>query len=90
MSKIKTREVIKGGIKVLNKGATALDKTKNNLVNIKEKSENAYDNYLYNDSNDYASQKVEKATDNLANKGIRQLERTGRKNVFPGKRQRTL
>ena len=85
MSKIKTREVIKGGIKVLNKGATALDKTKNNLVNIKEKSENAYNNYLYNDSNDYASQKVEKATDNLANKGIRQLERTGRKNVFQGK-----
>ena len=85
MSKIKTREVIKGGIKVLNKGATALDKTKNNLVNIKEKSENAYDNYLYNDSNDYASQKVEKATDNLANKGIRQLERTGRKNAFQSK-----
>lgn len=85
MSKIKTREVIKGGIKVLNKGATALDKTKNNLVNIKEKSENAYNNYLYNDSNDYASQKVEKATDNLANKGIRQLERTGRKNAFQSK-----
>ena len=40
MSKIKTKEVIKGTIKNLDKGAIVAERTKDNLVNIKEKVNN--------------------------------------------------
>lgn len=39
MSKIKTKDVVKGTIKVLDKSAVATQKTKNNLVSIKNRSE---------------------------------------------------
>ncbi len=41
MSKIKTKDVMKGTIKTLDKGAVATQKTKNNLVSIKNRSEKA-------------------------------------------------
>lgn len=41
MSSIKTREVIKGNIKTLNKKVVVTQKTKDNIVNVKQKSENA-------------------------------------------------
>ena len=42
MSKIKTKEVIKGTIKNLDKSAIVAERTKDNLVNIKEKVNSSY------------------------------------------------
>lgn len=41
MSKIKTREIVKGTIKTIDKGVIATQKTKDNIVNVKQKSETA-------------------------------------------------
>ncbi len=41
MSDIKTRDVVKGTIKKLDKSVVATQKTKDNIVNVKQKSENA-------------------------------------------------
>ena len=57
MSKIKTREVVKGTIKTLDKGVVATQKTKDNLVNVKSKSENAYKSNETN-ANEYATNKI--------------------------------
>ena len=42
MSNIKTREVVKGTIKTIDKSTIVTQKTKDKLVDIKSKSENAY------------------------------------------------
>ena len=60
MSKIKTKDVIKGTIKTLDKSVVGLERTKDVLVNIKEKSENAYNSD--SNVNEYASNKVEFAS----------------------------
>ena len=41
MSKIKAKDVIKGTIKSIDKSAIVIERTKDVLVNVKEKSENA-------------------------------------------------
>lgn len=41
ISDIKTREVVKGTIKTIDKSVVATQKTKDNIVNVKQKSENA-------------------------------------------------
>ena len=57
INKIKTKDVIKGTIKSLDKGAIAIERTKDALVNVKEKTENAYNSD--SNVNEYASSKVE-------------------------------
>lgn len=57
MSKIKTREVVKGTIKTLDKGKIAVEKTKDNIVNVKSKSETAYKSNETN-ANEYATNKI--------------------------------
>ena len=42
MSKIKTRDVIKGTIKTIDKSVARKDKMKDVMVNIKEKSDNTF------------------------------------------------
>ena len=56
MSKIKTKEIIKGTIKSIDKSAVALEKTKDVLVDVKKKSENTYNGY--DNVNDYLSNKI--------------------------------
>lgn len=56
MSKIKTKEIIKGTIKSIDKSTVALQKTKDVLVDVKKKSENAYNGY--DNVNDYLSNKI--------------------------------
>lgn len=58
MSKIRTRNVIKGTIKVFDKSAIVTEKVKNNIVNIKEKSENVYKNYKNDNTNQFAENKI--------------------------------
>lgn len=57
MSKIKTREVIKGTIRTIDKGAIVTQKTKDNLVNVKQKSENSVQTNEQN-VNEYATNKI--------------------------------
>lgn len=57
MSKIKTKEVIKGTIKSLDKSVIATQKTKDNIVNVKQKSETAIQSNEQN-ANEYATNKI--------------------------------
>lgn len=57
MSKIKTKEVIKGTIKTLDKSAILSQKTKDNMVNVKEKSESTIQTNEQN-ANEYAVNKI--------------------------------
>lgn len=79
MSKIKTKEVIKGTIKTLDKTAIGLERTKDALVNIKEKSENAYNSDV--NVNEYASSKVEFASNRTSDEIVAKFNSSGRKAV---------
>ncbi len=57
MSNIKTKEVIKGTIKTLDKQVVATQKIKDNIINLKQKSENATTNEARN-VNEYAVNKI--------------------------------
>lgn len=57
MSKIKTREIVKGTIKTLDKSAIVTQKTKDNIVNVKQKSETAIQSNEQN-ANEYAVNKI--------------------------------
>ena len=60
MSNIKTREVVKGTIKTIDKSTIVTQKTKDKLVDIKSKSENAYKSNEVN-ANEYAINKINNA-----------------------------
>ena len=57
MSNIKTKEVVKGTIKTIDKSVIVTQKTKDNLVNVKQKSESATTPQETN-ANEYASNKI--------------------------------
>ncbi len=79
MSKIKTKEIIKGTIKSIDKSAVALEKTKDVLVDVKKKSENAYNGY--DNVNDYSSNKIE----SISNSAIDEINKKGKKSVIDTK-----
>ena len=60
MSNIKTREVVKGTIKTIDKSVIATQKTKDNIVNVKQKSEGAI-NPEERNANEYATNKINRA-----------------------------
>ena len=68
MSKIKAKDVIKGTIKSIDKSAIVIERTKDVLVNVKEKSENAYNSD--NNINEYASNKVSFTSNRIADETI--------------------
>ena len=61
MSDIKTREVVKGTIKTIDKSAVATQKTKDNIVNVKQKSESVTSPEDRN-VNEYAVNRIETST----------------------------
>ena len=61
MDKIKTRNLVKGTIKAIDKGAIALSKTKDSIVNIKEKIDDSIDSE--SNSNEYANSKFQTTTE---------------------------
>ena len=79
MPKIKTKEIIKGTIKSIDKSAVALEKTKDVLVDVKKKSENAYNGY--DNVNDYSSNKIE----SISNRAIDEINKKGKKSVIDTK-----
>lgn len=57
MSKIKTRNIVKGTIKTIDKSVVATQKTKDNVVNLKQKSENSTQSNERN-ANEYATNRI--------------------------------
>lgn len=60
MADIKTRNVVKGTIKTIDKSVVATEKTKDNIVNVKNKSESAT-NPEEKNANEYATNKITNA-----------------------------
>lgn len=60
MSGIKTKNVVKGTIKTIDKGIVVTQKTKENIVNVKEKSEKAT-NPKERNANEYATNRITNA-----------------------------
>ena len=79
MSKIKTKEVIKGTVKKLDKSAIAVERTKDNLVNIKEKVNNSYSKD--DNVNEYASNKIEFSSNRVMDEGISKFNIKGKEAV---------
>ncbi|MEG2342392.1 MAG: CHAP domain-containing protein, partial [Bacilli bacterium] len=77
--KIKTKDIVKGTIKTLDKGAIATERTKDTIVNIKEKAENAYSSE--NETYDYASDKVTYVVNRSTDESINAFNKVGKKSV---------
>ncbi len=92
MSKIKTKEVVKGTIKTIDKGVVATQKTKNNIVNVKEKSEKAT-NPEERNVNEYATNRIYSAGKTIVeNSGKIKIKgnesvRTTKENIFKTKQK---
>jgi len=83
INKIKTKDVIKGTIKSLDKSAIVVERTKDILVNVKEKSENAYNND--SNVNEYASSKVEFSSNRAVDETISKFNIKGKESVLETK-----
>ena len=78
MTKIKTRNLVKGTIKTIDKGAIALSKTKDNIVNIKEKFDDVLDSE--SNPNEYANSRFQTTTEKIVNRGVSDFNKRGKKN----------
>ena len=77
MSNIKTKEVMKGTIKQIDKAAVAGERMKHAYIATKDKAETGV--YASENSVDeYASDKFENATDVVAHEGAHQFDKAGR------------
>ena len=79
MSKIRTKNVVDGTIKTLDKSVVGLERTKDVLVNIKEKSENAYNSD--SNINEYASKKIEFTSNRASDELVVKFNNSGKKAV---------
>ena len=79
MSKIKTKEVIKGTIKNLDKSAIVVERTKDNLINIKEKVNNSYSKD--ENTNEYATNKVQFTSNRIMDEGISKFNIKGKEGI---------
>ena len=80
MADIKTRDVVKGTIKTIDKAAIASERMKSAYVGIKEKAEQGY----YADENsatEYATDRISFAADRVKDEGIHQFNKQGQKAV---------
>ena len=74
---IKTKKIVKNSIKSLDKGIVGIEKTKDNIVSIKEKSENFYNNE--NNTVEYANNKFDNARNDTVRKSINYFNKKGSK-----------
>lgn len=79
MEKIKTKNVIKGTIKKLDKGSIVAERTKDNIVNIKSKVENISNND--NNVNEYGSNKIKFISNRIADESISKFNSQGKQAV---------
>lgn len=78
MADIKTK--VKGTVRTIDKARVGTERLKDNVVNIKDKSENAYKDSSYS-SNDYATNKIQNAEKQIAKRGAEEFNRQGIKSV---------
>lgn len=78
MGKIKTRDVVKGTVKSIDKSAIAVERMKDAFVRTKEKAERS----LYSDKNlpsEYAADKISHTADRAVDEGVHQFNKQGQK-----------
>lgn len=80
---VKTKPTIKGTVKSIDKSAIALEKTKSSIVNIKEKSENSYEDD--SNINDYAIQNLEYSSNRILNESVSGSNILGKRAVIDTK-----
>ena len=80
MPDIKTRDVVKGTIKTLDKSSIVTQKMKSAYVSIKDKAQNSVDSDELN-MEEYANNRVKETTDSIANKGFTAFKKTGEKSL---------
>ena len=80
MADIKTRDMVKGTIKTIDKAAVANERMKQAYISTKERAENS--TYAAeNSADEYASDKFERGIDATVHEGIHQFDKAGRKGV---------
>ena len=80
MADIKTRDMVKGTIKTIDKAAVASERMKQAYISTKERAENS--TYAAeNSADEYASDKFERGIDTTVHEGIHQFDKAGRKGV---------
>ena len=80
MADIKTRDMVKGTIKTIDKAALASERMKQAYISTKERAENS--TYAAeNSADEYASDRFESGIDATVHEGIHQFDKSGRKGV---------
>lgn len=80
MAKIKTREVVKGTIKTLDKASVAGERMKQAYINTKEKAEQSTQ-AIESSAEEYAANKMEVGSESAIFEGINEFDKSGRKSV---------
>ena len=80
MADIKTRDVVKGSIKTIDKAAVAGERMKRAYISTKERADHS--TYAAeNSADEYASDKFERGVDTTVHEGIHQFDKAGRKGL---------
>lgn len=80
MADIKTRDMVKGTIKTIDKATVASERMKQAYISTKERAENS--TYAAeNSADEYASDRFERGIDATVHEGIHQFDKSGRKGV---------
>ena len=85
---IKTRDVVKGTIKKIDKAAIAADRMRSAYVQTKERAEHATHPDEHN-AEEYASDRVEGGVDRITHEATHQFDKQGRKGLEETKRNAT-
>ena len=85
MADIKTRDVVKGTIKKIDKAAIAADRMRSAYVQTKEKAEHTTHPDEHN-AEEYASDRVEGGVDRITHEAVHQFDKQGRKGLEETKR----
>ena len=85
MADIKTRDVVKGTIKKIDKAAIAADRMRSAYVQTKERAEHATHPDEHN-AEEYASDRVEGGADRITHETAHQFDKQGRKGLEETKR----
>lgn len=80
MPQIKTRDVLKGTVKAIDKSAVAAQRMKDTYVRVKDKAEHSYES-AESSSEEYAHDRISALSDSALHEAGHQLDRQGRKAV---------
>lgn len=80
MADIKTRDMVKGTIKTIDKAAVAADRMRSAYIQTKEKAEHST-HAQENNAEEYASDRIEGGIDRVSHEAAHQFDKQGRKGV---------